>query len=105
MRLPIRGETPYHRQTVGRCALGNHLAIYANPFAKRDEVRGYKKAGAIAFGATDGIDDGTNGAFAVRAGDVNDHAENSRRTAGNNTRAVCAAQTEFMQQPPSVFET
>jgi hypothetical protein len=54
------------------CLFRNHLPVYTNPFAKRDEVRGYEQAGAIALRATDGIHHGANGALTVCAGDMDD---------------------------------
>jgi hypothetical protein len=74
MRVPIRYEIAYHCQAVGNCGLGNRLTIYSNPFAKRDEVRGYEQAGAITLRATDGIDHGADGALAICASDVDDLA-------------------------------
>src|SRR5512132_802172 len=107
MRVPIRDEIAYRRQAVGNCVLRNHLSIYADPFAKRDEVRGYEQARTIALRTTDGIDHGANGALAVCAGDVDDLGRSVRRAAAHCTRAACAPQTsqaELVQQTISIFQ-
>ena len=72
MRIPIRDQIANRGQTVGNRVLGNHFAVHANAFAKRDEVRGGEETGAISLRATDRIDHGADRAFAVCAGDVND---------------------------------
>src|SRR6266566_6375127 len=99
VRAPIRDEIPYHRQAVGNCVLGNHFTIYANPFAERDEVRGYEQTGAITLRATDGIDHGANGALTVRAGDVDD--------LNRSVRGACAPQAlqaELVEQTLDIFQ-
>src|ERR1043166_2056209 len=50
----------------------NRFAVYANPFAKSDEVRGDKEAGPIFCGATDRVDHRADGGFCVWARDVDD---------------------------------
>jgi hypothetical protein len=72
MRIPTGDQIANRDQTVGNRVLGNHFAIHTNPFAERDEVRGREEAGAMSLRATDRIDHGANGAFAVCSGHVND---------------------------------
>src|SRR6266571_3943220 len=72
MRVPVGDKMTNCGQAVSDCVLGNHFAIYANAFTKRDEMRGGKEAGAIALRATDRIDRRTDRAFAICACDVND---------------------------------
>src|ERR1700676_2369320 len=72
MRFPIADQLTNGRKTVGNRALRNHLAVYADAFAKGNEVRGGEEAAAIALCARDRIDHGANGAFTVRARDMND---------------------------------
>src|SRR4030095_7507254 len=104
VRVPIRDEIAYHRQAVGNCVLRNHFSIYVNPFAKRDEVRGYEQASAIALRPTDGIDHGANGALAVCAGDVDDlECKGVRR--GDRRAFDTNAATTFVEQASDVFET
>ena len=99
MRVPIRDEIPYHRQAVGNCVLGNHFTIHSNPFAERDEVRGYEQTGAIALRATDGIDHGANGALTVGASDVDDFECRSVRRASDTNAA-----TTFVEQTLDIFQ-
>src|SRR6266487_631523 len=72
MRIPIRDQIANRSQTISNGAFGNHFAVHTNPLAECDEVRGCEEASAISLRATDRIDHGANGAFAVCAGDV-DH--------------------------------
>src|SRR5436190_22513208 len=72
MRIPIRDQITNRGQTISNGTLGNHFAVHTNPLAECDEVRGCEKAGPISLRATDRIDHGANGAFAVCAGDVDD---------------------------------
>src|SRR5262249_37696853 len=94
----------YHRQAVGNCAFRNHLSIYANPFTKRDEVRGDEQAGAIALRATDRINHGANGALAVCAGDVHDFEWKGDRRCQRRAFAAANAATTFLKEAPGVFE-
>ena len=58
------------------------------------------RPGAVALRATDGIDHGAHGAFAVCAGDVNDLAASIRM-------AACAPQTfqaELVEQTLDIFQ-
>ncbi len=103
MRVPIRDEIPYHCQAVGNCVLGNHFTIHSNPFAKRDEVRGYEQAGAIPLRATDGIDHGADGALAVCARDVDDFGCRGVRR-GERLAFDTNAATTFVQQPADIFQ-
>ena len=70
MRVPIGDEIANRRQATGDRILGNHFAIRTNTFAKGDKVRGCEQTGAISLCAQDRIDHGTNRAFAIRPGDV-----------------------------------
>jgi len=72
MWLPISDQVPNIRQTGGDLTFRNHFAVYADSFAKCDEVRGGKKSGSIVSCATDRIDHRADGPFAVCAGDVDD---------------------------------
>jgi len=72
MRIPTGDQIANRGQTVGNRVLGNHFAIYANPLSKSYQVRGCEEAGAMSLRATDRIDHGANGAFAVCSGHVND---------------------------------
>ena len=72
MRIPIGDQIANRSQAVGNRVRGNHFAIYANPLSERDQVRGCEEAGAMSLRATDRIDHGANGAFAVCSGHVND---------------------------------
>src|SRR5207237_6353849 len=54
----------------------NHVAVYPNAFAKRDQVRRREQSGAISLCATNRIDHGTNGALTIGSSDVNDLARN-----------------------------
>ena len=78
MRIPIRDQIANRRQAVGNRILGNHFAVHTNALAKRDKVRGSEETGAISLRATDRIDHGANGAFAVCAGDMDDFAKKLR---------------------------
>src|SRR5437762_2627191 len=104
MRIPIGDQVANRGQAVGNRFLGNHFAIYTDPFAKRDEVRGGEEAGAIAPRATDRIDHGANGAFAVCACDVDD--SKCRGASLGERRAFDAANaaTTFVEQTPDVFQ-
>src|ERR1700730_1628177 len=81
----------------------NHFAVDANSFAKGHEVRGDKKPGAVYSCATDQVDHGANGAFAVRASDMNGtrFSRGFRRGSGKSepdwhcTRGACAPQIEM----------
>src|SRR5215831_3783225 len=104
MRVPIGDEIPNSSKPACERILRNHFPIYSNPFAKRDEVRGYEQARAIAMCAADGIDHGANRAFAVRAGDVDDFGISIRRGAERTTRGAYAPQTEFVKQAADVLQ-
>src|SRR5438445_13623991 len=72
MRLPTGDQIANRGQTVGNRVFGNHFATYANPLSKSYQVRGDEQASAISLRATDRIDHGANGAFAICSCDVND---------------------------------
>src|SRR4030095_6082027 len=72
--IPTANQIANGREAIGSRLFGNHFAVYANALTERDKVRGCEQAGRISLCATDRIDHGANGAFAVCAGDVNDFA-------------------------------
>src|SRR5438128_1921192 len=72
MRLPTGDQIANRGQAVSNDVLGNHFASYTNALPERHEVRGDEQASAISLRATDRIDHGANGAFAVCSGHVND---------------------------------
>src|SRR5207249_10421948 len=103
MRIPTGGQIANRAQAVGNRVLGNHFAVYSNPLSKRDEVRGSEEAGAIPLRATDGIDHGTDGAFASGACDVDDLA--CRGTRRGEPRVFGTnGSTTFVEQAPDIFQ-
>src|SRR5262249_18833809 len=72
MWLPIANEISNPRQAFSDFLFRDHFTIHADPFAKSDEVRGYEEAGPMFSRPANRIDHRANGAFAVRASDVND---------------------------------
>src|SRR5262249_29635173 len=82
MWIPIADAFANFAQPVRDIIFGNHFAVYPNPFAKSDEVRGGKQTNAITGGATDCIDQSADGTFSVRAGDVNDGGCSSQAKSG-----------------------
>jgi hypothetical protein len=102
VRVPIIDEIANGGQAVGNCVLRNHLAIYANSFAKRDEMRGYEEAGAIALRATYGVEHGAHRPFAVCAGDVDDlrcsGACAKRRAFDTSAATICVEQAPYVFQ-------
>ena len=74
MRIPLADAIANFSETASNIIFRNHFAVYPNPFAKGDEVRGGEKTGAMTGGATDGIDHSADGALPIGAGDVNDRA-------------------------------
>ena len=71
MWVPIRDQLANVRQSGRDFIFRNHFAVYADSFAKRDQMRGDEEAGPVFLGATDRIDHGADRALAVGAGDVN----------------------------------
>src|SRR5438874_7254127 len=104
MRIPTGGQIANRAQAVGNRVLGNHFAVYSNPLSKRDEVRGSEEAGAISPRATDRIDHGANGAFAVGAGDVDDSKCRGATLGERRASAVANAATTSVEQAPDVFQ-
>ena len=82
MRIPIADAFANFSETERDTIFGNHFAVYPNPFAKGDEVRGGKQTGAITGGATDCVDHSADGTLPVRAGDVNDGTLADQRKGG-----------------------
>src|SRR5262249_38655694 len=81
------------------------LAIYTNPFSKRDEVRGDEQAGAKSLRATDGVDHGANGSFTVCAGHMDDFGCRGARRCARWAFAAANVAATFVEQAPSVFES
>src|SRR5205814_1083406 len=71
---------------------------------ERDEVRGGEEAGAIAPRATDRIDHGANGAFAVCACDVDDSKYRGASLGERRAFAAANAATTVVEQTPDVFQ-
>jgi hypothetical protein len=74
MCVPISDEIANCCQAVGNGFLGNHFAVQANAFTKRDKVRGCEQTRSISLCAQNRIDHGANGPFTIRAGDMDDAA-------------------------------
>src|SRR6476646_3822891 len=102
MRVPIGDQSTNRGQTICNRVLGNHFAVDANPFAKRDEVRGGEEAGAISLRATNRIDHRANGSFAVRAGDMDDFG--CRGTCARRRAFDTNAVTTFSEKSLRVFQ-
>src|SRR5436305_14504551 len=78
MRIPIANAFTDVGETARDFVWGNHLAIYADAFAKTDEVRGGEQASAMTGGASDGIDHRAHRPLGVGDGDVNDRPQSMR---------------------------
>ena len=72
MRIPVRHQFPNRRQAARYVFLRDHFAIDPDSLAERDEMRRGEKSGPVACGAAEGIEQRTDGAFAIRARDVDD---------------------------------
>src|SRR5207302_4799313 len=89
-RIPGRNQIANFSQPACDFVCSDHFAIDPNTFVKVDKVRGGEKTGMMASGATDRICHGTNRAFSIRAGDV------------DNLR--WKIQLQFAQQTPGILE-
>src|SRR5437867_448912 len=88
MRIPIANAFTDFGETARDFVWGNHLAIYADAFAKTDEVRGGEQGRPVTGSTRNRIDESADGAFAVCPGDVNDATRRERwRAAIASTRA------------------
>src|SRR5215813_10137536 len=76
VRIPVCDEIANSCQATGDRLIRDHLAVHTNAFPERDEVRGGEQAGAISSSATDRVNHGADGAFAICASDVNDLTRN-----------------------------
>jgi hypothetical protein len=61
-----------HSSPSATSRAADHLAVDANALAIRDQVRGGEEARAVTLRAADRVDHRADGAFAVRASDVDD---------------------------------
>src|SRR5437868_8022127 len=91
MRIPGRNQIANLSQPTSDLFFGDHFAIDLDTLAKADKVRGGEKAGEMASGTTDRLCHGTNRAFPVRTGDVDD--------------LRWKTQLQFTQQTLDVLET
>ena len=82
MWIPIADSFANFGERARDIIFGNHFAVYPNPFAKGDKVRGGKQTGTITGGATDCVDQSADGTLPVRAGDVNDGTIVEQREGG-----------------------
>src|SRR4051812_41310529 len=72
VRIPRLGDLADSRYASGDFIVADHLAVHLDAFAVGDEVRGGEEAAAVTSCAQDRVDHRADGAFAVRARDVDD---------------------------------